>query len=64
MLRKGTNGVARHRPAEETAKMSAPKEIGLEIYDHKTKKKYLRGKFLGKVKLLKVKCCASIHSHW
>lgn len=51
-MRKGTTAVARHRQ-EESSRMLAPKEIAMEIVDPKTKKKYLRGKFLGKVSNLK-----------
>lgn len=47
MMRKGTTAaVAKHR--QEDPRLLAPKEIALEIFDRKTKKKYLRGKFLGK----------------
>lgn len=50
-MRKGT-AVAKHRH-EDASKMLAPKEIALEVVDPKTKKIYLRGKFLGKVSSFK-----------
>jgi hypothetical protein len=51
MLKKGpTSVMARHVKQEDfTSRSSAPKEIGLEVTDPKTRKKYIRGKFLGKV---------------
>lgn len=51
MLKKGPASVmARHVKQEDyTARSSAPKEIGLEVTDPKTRKRYVRGKFLGKV---------------
>lgn len=51
MLKKGpTTVMARHVKQEEySSRSSAPKEIGLEVTDPKTRKKYVRGKFLGKV---------------
>lgn len=51
MLKKGpTTAMARHVKQEDfSARSSAPKEIGLEVTDPKTRKKYIRGKFLGKV---------------
>ncbi|CAB4021839.1 serine threonine- kinase PLK1 [Paramuricea clavata] len=50
MLKKGpTSVMARHVKQEDfTSRSSAPKEIGLEVTDPKTRKKYIRGKFLGK----------------
>ena len=57
MLKKGpTTAMARHVKQEDySSRTSAPKEIGLEVVDPKTRKKYIRGKFLGKVsnKILK-----------
>ena len=42
--------MARHVKQEDySSRTSAPKEIGLEVVDPKTRKKYIRGKFLGKV---------------
>lgn len=51
MLKKGpTTVMARHVKQEEySSRSSGPKEIGLEVTDPKTRKKYVRGKFLGKV---------------
>ena len=53
MLKKGpTTAMARHVKQDytsQTSRSSAPKEIGLEVTDPKTRKKYVRGKFLGKV---------------
>ena len=51
MLKKGpTTAMARHVKQEDySSRTSAPKEIGLEVVDPKTRKKYIRGKFLGKV---------------
>lgn len=51
MIKKGpTSVMARHVKQEDyTSRSSAPKEIPLEVTDPKTRKKYIRSKFLGKV---------------
>lgn len=46
--------MARHIKQEDClSRGSSPKEISLEILDPKTRKRYIRGKFLGKVQMSK-----------
>ena len=67
MLKKGpTTAMARHVKQEDySSRTSGPKEIGLEVVDPKTRKKYIRGKFLGKVSIevLKSRCFTNGFGH-
>jgi hypothetical protein len=49
MLKKGPTTARHVRQEDYSSRSSVPKEIGLEVTDPKTRKRYVRGKFLGKV---------------
>lgn len=66
MLKKGpTTAMARHVKQDDySSRISAPKEIGLEVVDPKTRKKYIRGKFLGKVSIKVLKSSQIYKRFW